>query len=211
MLAESYIEQMHRPQVGIPGMFGMVSDSYGLGHFLETLPDGKTAVWHGGQGLGWMTHFHIVPSTGDGIVVVANSQRSWPFFARVLDEWSTWAGVGQPGMARISTATVGVRILIGALFLAAAWLMLRVVFGMVADERRPAGRQRPGVMQVVQAIVGVSILAGLTWAALQDYLFVSSIFPDESFWLGASVLALAIALLLAALLPVRRAAPESRG
>jgi CubicO group peptidase (beta-lactamase class C family) len=203
VLSSSQIAEMHRSHVEIPGMFGVVADSYGLGHFLETLPDSKRAAWHGGQGLGWMTHFHVVPSTGDGVVILANSQRSWPFFARLLDEWSTWAGVGRPGMARITTLTVAMRILIGAIVLVTLWLLMRVVHGRVTGARRSTGRQRPGGVQIAQGILGGAILALLGWAVAQDYLFISSIFPDDSLWFGASLLAVATALLAAAAMPVR--------
>jgi CubicO group peptidase (beta-lactamase class C family) len=204
VLSAAQIAQMHRPQVSIPGMFGVVADSYGLGHFLETLPDGKAAVWHGGQGLGWMTHFHVVPSTGDGIVIIANSQRSWPLFARLLDEWSTWAGIGEPGMARIIKSTVGMRILIGLIMLLTLWTILRVVHGTAIGTRHLTGRQRPDATQFVSGIAAVCLLAGLAWASLQDYLFIRSIFPDGSIWLGTSLFALALALASAALLPEDR-------
>lgn len=204
VLTAAQIAQMHRPQVSIPGMFGVVSDSYGFGHFLETLPDGNAAVWHGGQGLGWMTHFHVVPATGDGVVIIANSQRSWPLFARLLDEWSTWAGVGQPGMARIIKVTVGMRILVGAMMLIALWIILRVVHGVATGARRFTGRRRPDAFQIVSGLAGVCLLAGLIWASVQDYLFISSIFPDGSIWLAGSLLALALALSSAALLPDHR-------
>jgi hypothetical protein len=39
---------------------------------------------------------HLVPETGDGIVILANSQRAWPLFAAILRDWSVSLGVG-PG------------------------------------------------------------------------------------------------------------------
>ncbi len=36
----------------------------------------------------WMTYSHLVPETGDGIVVLANSQRSWPLFSHLLSDWA---------------------------------------------------------------------------------------------------------------------------
>ncbi len=90
----------------IPGLFGFAADAYGFRHFIETLPDRRRAVWHGGQGHGWMTHFHAIPESGDGIVILTNSQRSWPFMSRVP--------TGRDGAARARTlidrrprATVG--------------------------------------------------------------------------------------------------------
>ena len=52
VLSMESIRALHTPQVEIPGIFGVVVDSYGFGHFSETLPDGRRALWHGGQGHG---------------------------------------------------------------------------------------------------------------------------------------------------------------
>jgi hypothetical protein len=81
-----------------------VAEGYALGHFTETLSDGRSAVWHGGQGYRWMTHVHIVPETGDAIVLPANSQRAWPLFAQILRAWSGSLGVAPVRMSRIVEA-----------------------------------------------------------------------------------------------------------
>ena len=78
LLSPETVAQMQAPVTRIPGLFGFVADAYGLGHFIDELDGGRAALWHGGQGHGWMTDFHFVPETGDGIVILTNSQRSWP-------------------------------------------------------------------------------------------------------------------------------------
>lgn len=78
------ITDLYKPVVKVPGLYGIAFNSYGLGHFIEYLPEGLKAVSHGGQGHGWMTHFHFIPEMGDGIVILTNSQRSWPLIAGVL-------------------------------------------------------------------------------------------------------------------------------
>ena len=65
-------------------------EAYGFGHYIETLPNGLRSVSHGGQGNGVMTHFQTVPETGDAIVILTNSQRSWPFIAYLLSDWAQW-------------------------------------------------------------------------------------------------------------------------
>ena len=80
VLLPSAVDAMHQPAVAVGGLFGFAADGYGLGHFTEELSDGRRAVWHGGQGYGWMSHMHLVPETGDGLIVLTNSQRwSWIF------------------------------------------------------------------------------------------------------------------------------------
>jgi CubicO group peptidase (beta-lactamase class C family) len=203
LLAPQSIEAMHTPQVPVPGLFGVVADGYGLGHFTETLPDGRSAVWHGGQGRGWMTHFHAVPTSGDGIVILTNSQRSWPFFGRILSGWSRRQGFGPVGMSRIVLARPAMHVLIGWVLLAALWIAWRVTQGVRTGSRRPTLRAgaAPGA-RIVAFIVAATLLGGLMWAENQEYLFISSIVPDDSIRFGAALLVLAIVLLAAAWLPV---------
>ena len=100
--AES-IDMLYAPLADRLGIYSLVFDSYGLGYYLEGLNGGITAAAHGGQGTGWMTHFHSVPETGDGIVIMTNSQRSWPLFAYILSDWAKWNGFDSLGMSRIIT------------------------------------------------------------------------------------------------------------
>lgn len=195
VLAPESVRALHTPQVAIPGLYGVVADGYGLGHFTETLPDGRRAVWHGGQGHGWMTHFHAVPATGDGIVILTNSQRSWPLMAHVLSAWAHWAGIGAVKMGRITTGTTVLWSIIGVLVAVAIFLAYRLGRDLIRGTRHwapasPAGRTR----RLLQAGLGVTVLAVLAWSAAQPYLMVTSIFPAAAPW-GALALAL-LALLL---------------
>ncbi len=88
VLARNSIRSLYTPEVEHPGIYSVVADAYGFGHFLEEMPEKQQAVWHGGQGTGWMTHFHAVPESGDGIVILTNSQRSWPLISQVLSDWA---------------------------------------------------------------------------------------------------------------------------
>lgn len=102
VLKNYYKKMMFTKSVDIPGYYGLVFNGYGLGHFLETFNNDKIGVSHGGQGSGWMTHFHFVPVTGDGIIILCNSQRSWPFFSEVLSDWSYLQGYDNIGMGLIA-------------------------------------------------------------------------------------------------------------
>ena len=101
VLSPAGVAALHRPAAEVRGLFGIAAEGYGLGHFTETLSDGRAAVWHGGQGHGWMSHMHLVPEAGAGIVLLANSQRAWPLFAHVLRDWSESLGVAPVGMSRV--------------------------------------------------------------------------------------------------------------
>jgi CubicO group peptidase (beta-lactamase class C family) len=199
-------KQLYAPTVKIPGMFGVVSDAYGLGHFVETLPSGHQAVWHGGQGNGWMTHFHSVPETGDGIVILTNSQRSWPFFSSVLRDWAKWSGYSSVGMGNIVRAETGLQILIGLLLSTSLWQALRLRRGVASGTRRFAPFAPEDRLLRLGQIGLFAVLASvLIWSVSQDYLFINSFFPILSNWLGGSLLSVASVSLASACLPTEHA------
>jgi CubicO group peptidase (beta-lactamase class C family) len=202
VLSPERIRTLHTPQVEIPGLYGMVADAYGFGHFLETLPTGQTAVWHGGQGHGWMTHFHAVPASGDGLVILTNSERSWPVMARILSDWAQWSGIGAVKMGRITQAATVLQILVGLMVLATLWGAGRLLWGLRRGTRRWAplsGPVRP--TRLLRAGLGLGIIAALAWSIAQPYLMVTAIFPATAEWAGLALLGGAGVLLLSASVP----------
>jgi CubicO group peptidase (beta-lactamase class C family) len=182
---------LHVPQVHGLGIYGLVFDSYGYGHYIETLPNGLRSVSHGGQGNGIMTHFQTVPETGDGIVILTNSQRSWPFIAYVLRDWAQWCSFPTVGMERIIWGHHALSGVIGMLLSASLFMAVRMV-------RKPERHQ--GKMRFVRFGVSFLLLGILSWCARQKYLFLSSVFPALSVWLGVAVLVFSLILLLSGVL-----------
>ena len=133
VLTRPGVECLYVPQAEKLGIYALVFDAYGLGYYTERLSGGKTAVSHGGQGTGWMSHFHAVPETGDAIVILTNSQRSWPFIAGVLNDWTRWCGFSAPGMALILLGEGVLWALVGltlaAIFFLAAEVVRRIAKG----------------------------------------------------------------------------------
>ena len=205
VLGEESIRQLHTPAVDISGVYGTVADSYGLGHFIENLPGGRRAVWHGGQGHGWMTHFLAVPESGDGIVILTNSERSWPFMAHVLSDWARWSGFDTVKMGRIIYATIALQALIGMVALVSVWQVVRLLRGLRSGTRRLAPLSKDSrKARLLQASLGIGVMVALAWSAAQPYLMVSSIFPSTVGWAGGVLLAWAIVLALSALFPRRK-------
>ncbi len=197
-----YIDKLYQPMVGIPGLYGFVFDSYGLGYFLEELPAGQKAVSHGGQGAGWMTHFHAVPETGDGIVVLTNSQRSWPLIAYLLQDWAKWRGFSSVGMTKTILGKKMLWGLIGMLLVSVILQLWRLGQGMHSNRRHFALlSQKVSPLQLAQISLFLALVSGLWWSINQEYLFVSSVFPITASWLGISVFLVALVLLLSALFP----------
>ncbi len=190
VLTDMSMSLLHSPVTVPDPLFRLVADGYALGHFTETLSDGRTAVWHGGQGYGWMTHAHLVPSTGDGMVLLANSQRAWPLFARVLADWSTAIGVAPVGMARIRWgAPVG-------------WVItgLLVMATLGAAATRPRNRRRV----MIRAVLALVVVAGVVWVVTREYMFLFSVIPEIMNAMMAAGAALALALLISAWRGARR-------
>ena len=205
LVSESGLELLYEPHARIGDVFGVVADWYGLGHFLEELPDGTRAAWHGGQGLGWMGHYHTVPATGDGIVILTNSQRSWPMMARVLGLWGEWSGVGSMKFTRISIGVGLLWVLVSLLAVWTAFVGVRVVRGLIRGNRRFAPFARRARWRRASGFaIGSGVLVALAWASVQPYLMVTSVFPCVSGWGAAVAAAAALVLIAAALVPEER-------
>lgn len=202
VLSARSIAALYAPRVEIPGLYGLAFDAYGFGHFIERFSDGTFAVSHGGQGTGWMTHFHSVPGTGDGIVILTNSQRSWPFFAEILGDWAAWCGLPGVGMGLIVKGQKILWALITFVALAVIAQAARLGRGLARGGRSfaPLGTSRRGP-RAAQFALALTLSGVLAWALSLDYLFLTSVFPIAAVWLGY-VMALAAAVLAAsAMLP----------
>lgn len=200
VLGPEGIALMHQLSVSGLGLFDLVADGYGLGHFVESTTGDRNVVWHGGQGAGWMTDFHVIPATGDGIAILSNSQRSWPVFARILADWSAACSIPTVGMARIRIAELSVWAITFGAGICAIWGLFLGVRGIRSGQRRfrPLSASNRG-HRSVQAFLATAILGGLIWANAQDYLFIWSVAPTAIPWLTKSLLALALALAVLAL------------
>ncbi len=196
VLADSTLALALEPTVRPRGLFGLVADGYALGLFTETLSDGRRSVWHGGQGYGWMTHVQWVPDTGDGIVLLANSQRAWPLFGHVLRAWSGALGVAPVGMALVTWARLAAWVAVALLAAIAALVLSR----LAAPRGHPWARAG-------EAVAGLGLIGAVAWASAQDYLFLFSILPGMMGWLAAASLSTGAALLASAVvrpMPTRR-------
>lgn len=205
VLSAQSIEALYTPVRTDLGLYSLAFDGYGLGYYTEELGNGQQAVAHGGQGKGIMTHFHAVPETGDGMIILTNSQRSWPFIACLLSDWARWQGLPSVGMGRIIWGNYGLWAVIGLIWFFVLLRVWRLATGTMARKRAVALTPfHP--LAFIQAGLAVALLAGLIWCLNQKYLFLSSIFPLASGPLGVSVLALAMVLLLSALphVPIRK-------
>jgi len=202
VLEPQYINQLYTPAAEKIGVYSLVFDSYGFGHYLERFPSGEKAISHGGQGTGIMTHFHAVPETKDGIVILTNSQRSWPFIAYILSDWAKWNGFSHVGMSRIIWGEYVQWALIGSIWFIALLQLWRLIEGVIFKrlEFKPLSKKN-SLLRFIQGSMSFVLIAVLLWCVNQKYLFITSVFPITSIWLGISLLLVAIVLILTALFP----------
>ena len=194
------INALYSPTIKRLGIYSLVFDAYGLGYYIERL-GGRRAVSHGGQGAGWMTHFHAVPETGDGIVILTNSQRSWPFIAYILRDWAKWNGFSSVGMGKIIIGQHILTILVGLIWITILWWGWRLGKELISGKRRfaPLAKESRS-LRLMQSSFSLILLSILWWCLNQDYLFISSVFPLVAGWLGISTFFFALVLLLSSLL-----------
>ena len=193
VLSGDSIKLMYSPRCRKIGIYGLIFDAYGFGHYIEKLPNGMLSVSHGGQGNGIMTHWQAVPETGDAIVLLTNSQRSWPFIAYVLSDWAQWRGFPSVGMGRIIWGNYILCLVIGMLVAASLLVILRLVSAFC--------QQNPMSFRLLRISAASILLGTLFWCACQQYLFITSVFPILSVWLAGAAFAFSIVLLLSVVIP----------
>lgn len=200
VLSSEGVAELHSKEVKTTGFYAYGSDGYGLGHLVETLPGGYRAVSHGGQGTGTWTWYHSVPETGDGIVILTNSERSLRLIAAVLTEWTDSRGLGSVSLARTYSRveTTG-RIAgdaLGVVGLGLTWLLGRDsrsgtrAFAPLAEHSR--------LKRGVTASVAVVSFVLWWWMA---YPVADLFLPRLADWIGGSLSFVAVLLFLMAVFP----------
>jgi CubicO group peptidase (beta-lactamase class C family) len=61
---------------------------YGLGYFLQALPEGGHVAWHDGIQPGWRTMFALDAARQDGLVVLTNSDAGYRLMIQVACLWA---------------------------------------------------------------------------------------------------------------------------
>lgn len=196
VLAPESVAEMYTPAVETTGFYGLASDGAGLGHFVETLSDGGRAVMNGGQGAGSWNWFHAVPETGDGIVILTNSERSVQLIADVVEAWTDRSGLPAVSLTR---ARRWIRLPVWILIGVAAGLALRFGYGVITGTRTFAplsDRDR-----TVRALLsGIAVVAfGLWWIVGREA--VAFFLPVIAEWVGLALSAVVVLLLATVLFP----------
>jgi len=129
---------MYTPNAQLSSIEALFSaESYGLGHFIETLPDGSKLVGHTGGNFGWLSQFMFLPGKNEGIVVLTNSENGLLLVAQVVGAWGEWMGSGAPVLSRtLHTIYIIFITIAGLLGLALAFSLSRLAKQIQAGRRR---------------------------------------------------------------------------
>ena len=191
------VARLHEPFVDTAGMpHRLLAEASGLGHFVETLPQGHRAVSHGGEDEGWIAGYVTVPDTGDALALMTNSRNSYPLLIEQLAAWAEWRGHGSLHLTRrYEQLTIAARAAIG--LLAGTTLVLAVGVAARARTGRTAasGSAAARVGRVAQLAAGALLLLGW-WAAAARML--GAFLPHLTPWLSAALTACGLAMLASA-------------
>jgi CubicO group peptidase (beta-lactamase class C family) len=106
------------------GDISLFFDGMGLGYFINTYKDGTKLVAHTGSNRGWRNILALSPKTGDGIVILTNSNNGRNAYVKILEQWSISITGKTPKMCvffnttfHISRAIVIILILVLILFI----------------------------------------------------------------------------------------------
>jgi CubicO group peptidase (beta-lactamase class C family) len=201
VLQPASVEAMFTPTTETSGMMWRLSaDAYGLGHAIEVLPNGRRLVSHGGQNDGWISTYYFVPETRDGIVILTNSERSFPLIAQIVVDWAQWRGIEKVKMSQaiLGAATV-VQSVVAVLFLVALWLGGRLAYGLVRGKRHFALKFQSARFQRFAQLLVVLILMGAWWGINRAGFMI--FFPILAIWLAFSLLTCALAIVLITVFP----------
>ena len=193
---------LHAPTVALPTIEvqGLASDAAAFGHYVETLADDRHAVMNGGFVPGWTSQFYLIPETGDGIVLLTNSDRGRAVIAEIAADWAAWRGLSALKMTR-TYSSVGVwgPVVIGLLGLLAIGIALSVVTGFVSKQRRLGPNTLGRVVRAVGLLIPAIVLAGLWFGFARSIATIG--FPWLEVPMTLAVGALGMALIASAATP----------
>lgn len=172
-------------------------DGYGLGVFVETLPDGTQTISHTGGNQGWRSLMVIVPSRRAALVVLTNSDSGSGLYEAVRARWADWLGAGTP--VGIQHATLLTILIVAAsllLLLGFAWWLYNFAQAYTAGRRRfalPDLGRGSGWGRALGLLAALLLIAA--WIFL-GALIVGSLFPLQSWLVGLAFIAWVLALVI---------------
>lgn len=169
------------------GVYNFVYDGYGYGFYVEELENENFAIAHGGQGAGVMSHFHVLPNEQSGIVVLTNSQRSWPMIAHLLSMYRRMYRFEPIKMETLIILEATSFAFLGCLF-GLLVLNLKKLISMI--------KQKKVTSSLMKSLIALLFALLVLWGLSQDYLLLTSILPISGYALLLLVLLISLSYLV---------------
>lgn len=174
MLTPTSLMPPHSLETYLSGM-----DGYGLGYFVETLPDGSRLYSHTGGNRGWRSLLIIAPDQEAVLAVVTNSDNGSQVNDQITRLWVRWLGAGKPvRFIRQDLIAAILGVLAGFSLAGFGLEMLRQI--NTFRRTKPEFKFHiswPGII-----LVALLNLSAAVWLLAGEFL-VGQIFPDLVLWL----------------------------
>lgn len=153
------------------GEYSFVSDGYGYGHFIQS--GDNMSVFHGGQGHGWMAFYYAYPDDQNAIIIITNSQRSYPMISGLIDLFSKEMGYDD---SRMSVIADGLPYATGFVFVIAFALGFIAISTFKRNIEIETLNLRKEIVKIVVIIV---LLAFSLYLWLTPYIFIQVLYPKQ--------------------------------
>jgi len=190
----------HPADIHSQQLAGFAPDQPTLGYFLESLPGKPVIVTNGGFDPGWSSRFYMVPATGDGLVILTNSDHAQPVIAQIASIWSSWRGLPPTGMTR-TYRTLGVEA--GAALSLIVTLAVSLGAGLLLEMRSDA-RRRFAFKRIAPATNALEAILAIVTVGLWVFAYRGVRAMPTLYTVGTSVIAFFVIVVAARIiLPVR--------
>jgi len=192
------INQIHTPMVKTAGIYKYFSDNYGLGHFVEKLPEGDQVIFHGGEGAANANIVCGIPEMGVGVIIMTNSNGSWQFLSSILENWIDYLGVEWKGISHIfRMVRMGGKVALILFFFTSAWLLWSLARGLLIGQRTFSPLSlKASFSRFIR--FGLAVLIMVVWWGTSIKEIIFWLLPNLSMWLQLSLLIFSSLLLLSA-------------
>lgn len=138
-LAKFFARTSRQPYPGIyqaaitpAGFYDLAADGAAPGHFIEYFKQNGEVkgVFNAGEGPGSLALTYFFPEREEGIVILTNSNRSWPLLLELVGRWAESRELPQPTMSRaFAMIAIAAQVLIFVIVALAIFNIWRLVTG----------------------------------------------------------------------------------
>ena len=200
VLSKNSVQQMIKPVISTKGDIRLFYDSMALGIFT----DNTGMVSHTGSNRGWRSFFGIYPDTGDGIVILSNSDSGRNIYIDIVRKWSKLCGYPEIKMVKFFRNVFLYSLFIALILLgSSSYLALRIIQQIRKHKRRFV--TGPDLLRInfwVQSVIKLFIpsVIGYLWITKFSY-FLSDLSPLTYKWLTAGIIFIPVIITLTILFP----------